>query len=98
MAMRSDVIISATGVPGLIRPEMVKEGAVLIDVGFTRKLTTQGRIRLMGDVNPQCKEFASLMTPVPGGIGPLTIAHLCRNTLNAFLFRHERPLLHLAMI
>ena len=60
------IVFQATGVPGLIRPEMVKEGAVLIDVGFTRKLTTQGRFRLMGDVNPQCKEFASLMVKVRG--------------------------------
>lgn len=98
MARKSDVIISATGVPGLIKPDMVKNNAVLIDVGFTRKLTTQGRIRLMGDVHPSCKELASLMTPVPGGIGPLTIAHLCRNTLNAYLSARDKPLLPLASL
>ena len=88
MARRSDIIISATGVPGLIKPEMVRSGAVLIDVGFTRKLAPGGRIRLMGDINPRCEEFASLMTPVPGGIGPLTISHLVRNTLNAYNYKN----------
>ena len=71
------------------------EKAVLIDVGFTRKLTTQGSIRLMGDVHPSCREIAQLMTPVPGGIGPLTIAHLCRNTVNAQLYNQNQPLLPL---
>jgi len=95
MASRADIIISATGVVGLIQPDMIKEGAVLMDVGITRKITPGGKIRLMGDIDPKCKEFASLMTPVPGGIGPLTISHLCRNTLNSNLLRNGFPILSL---
>merc|ERR1712183_978544 len=93
MASRADIIISATGVVGLIQPDMIKEGAVLMDVGITRKITPGGKIRLMGDIDPRCKEFASLMTPVPGGIGPLTISHLCRNTLNSNCIRNQMPIL-----
>ena len=57
MASRADIIISATGVVGLIQPDMIKEGAVLMDVGITRKITPGGKIRLMGDIDPKCKGF-----------------------------------------
>jgi methylenetetrahydrofolate dehydrogenase (NADP+)/methenyltetrahydrofolate cyclohydrolase len=76
---------------------MVKQNSILIDVGFTRRVTTDGRIRLMGDIHPRCSEFAQLITPVPGGIGPLTIAHLCRNTLNSYLSKRQQPLLPLSL-
>ena len=55
MSSRADVIISATGVIGLIKPEMIKEGAILIDVGISRKITPGGKVRLMGDIDPKCK-------------------------------------------
>ena len=49
----------------------------------------------MGDIEPSCRHLASVMSPVPGGIGPLTIAHLCRNTLNAHLLHNNQPIMSL---
>jgi methylenetetrahydrofolate dehydrogenase (NADP+) / methenyltetrahydrofolate cyclohydrolase len=77
---RADVLIAAVGVPGLIGAEHVKEGAVVIDVGISR--TEEG---LRGDVDFEAaSERARLITPVPGGVGPMTIAMLLRNTVSAF--------------
>lgn len=83
---QADIIISAVGKPGLITADMVKEGAVVIDVGTTRvpDATRKSGYRLRGDVDfdavaPKC----SYITPVPGGVGPLTIAMLMKNTLRA---------------
>jgi methylenetetrahydrofolate dehydrogenase (NADP+) / methenyltetrahydrofolate cyclohydrolase len=77
---RGDVLIAAVGVPGLIGAEHVKEGAVVIDVGISR--TEEG---LRGDVDFEAaSERARLITPVPGGVGPMTIAMLLRNTVAAF--------------
>lgn len=70
----ADVIISGTGVPGLIRPDMVREGSVLIDAGTA---TQDGQLR--GDIDPACGPKASLAALVPGGVGPITIAALFRN-------------------
>jgi methylenetetrahydrofolate dehydrogenase (NADP+)/methenyltetrahydrofolate cyclohydrolase len=76
---RADVLIAAVGVPELIKGDWVKEGAVVIDVGMNR--TPE---RLVGDVEfASAAERASLITPVPGGVGPMTIAMLLRNTLQA---------------
>jgi methylenetetrahydrofolate dehydrogenase (NADP+) / methenyltetrahydrofolate cyclohydrolase len=74
----ADVLVAAVGQPGLISPDMVKEGATLIDVGMNR--TPDG---LRGDVDPTVAERAGLLTPVPGGVGPMTIASLLRNTVKA---------------
>jgi methylenetetrahydrofolate dehydrogenase (NADP+)/methenyltetrahydrofolate cyclohydrolase len=77
---RGDVLVAAVGVPGLIGSEHVKEGAVVIDVGISR--TEEG---LRGDVDfDAASEHARLITPVPGGVGPMTIAMLLRNTVSAF--------------
>jgi methylenetetrahydrofolate dehydrogenase (NADP+) / methenyltetrahydrofolate cyclohydrolase len=77
---RGDVLIAAVGVPGLIAAEHVKEGAVVIDVGISR---TEAGLR--GDVDFEAaSERARLITPVPGGVGPMTIAMLLRNTVSAF--------------
>jgi methylenetetrahydrofolate dehydrogenase (NADP+)/methenyltetrahydrofolate cyclohydrolase len=77
---RADVLAAAVGVPGLIGSEHVKEGAVVIDVGISR---TEGGLR--GDVDfSAASERARLITPVPGGVGPMTIAMLLRNTVSAF--------------
>jgi methylenetetrahydrofolate dehydrogenase (NADP+) / methenyltetrahydrofolate cyclohydrolase len=83
---QADIIITAVGKPGLIQPDMVKEGAVVIDVGTTRvaDASRKSGYRLRGDVDfdnvaPKC----SFITPVPGGVGPLTIAMLMKNTLKA---------------
>ncbi len=76
---RADVLIAAVGRPNLISAEMVKPGAVVIDVGINRL----GE-KLVGDVDFEaCREVASAITPVPGGIGPLTVAMLMSNTLHA---------------
>jgi methylenetetrahydrofolate dehydrogenase (NADP+) / methenyltetrahydrofolate cyclohydrolase len=83
---RADIIICALGIPGFLTADMVKEGAVVIDVGTTRVPDpgTKSGFRLKGDVKfdevaPKC----SFITPVPGGVGPMTIASLIRNTLLA---------------
>jgi methylenetetrahydrofolate dehydrogenase (NADP+) / methenyltetrahydrofolate cyclohydrolase len=83
---QADIIIAAVGLPGLLTADMVKEGAVVIDVGTTRvpDATRKSGYRLRGDVDfdnvaPKC----SYITPVPGGVGPLTIAMLLKNTLRA---------------
>ncbi len=84
--LQADVIISAAGVPGLIKAEMVKSGAVVIDVGINRVLTDEGKFRLVGDVDfENVKKVASAITPVPGGVGPMTIAYLLQNTLDCCL-------------
>lgn len=74
----ADILISAVGKPGLIAVDMVKKGAVVIDVGLTK--TKRG---LRGDVDPAVKKIASAMTPVPGGVGPMTVASLIRNCVRA---------------
>lgn len=88
---RSDIIIAAIGVPGFVTENMVSEGAVVIDVGTTRVKSdkTKSGWKLKGDVDfenvaPKC----SYITPVPGGVGPMTIASLLQNTLKAFKQRH----------
>ena len=79
---RADVLVVAVGSAGLITPEMVKPGAAVVDVGMNR--TPDG---LRGDVDPAAMEVAGLMTPVPGGVGPMTIAMLLANTVRAARFR-----------
>ena len=74
----ADVLVVAVGQAGLITDDMVKEGATVIDVGMNR--TPDG---LRGDVDPNVAERAGLLTPVPGGVGPMTIASLLRNTVKA---------------
>ena len=75
----ADVLIVAVGKKHLINKSMIKEGAVIIDVGITR---IEGKI--YGDVNPNVEEKASYVTPVPGGVGPMTVAMLLKNTLIAY--------------
>jgi methylenetetrahydrofolate dehydrogenase (NADP+)/methenyltetrahydrofolate cyclohydrolase len=81
-AAEADVLVAAVGRAGIVSAEMVKPGAVVIDVGVNR---TEAGLR--GDVDPNAAERASLMTPVPGGVGPMTIAMLLRNTLKAARYR-----------
>ena len=82
---RADVLVAAVGRAGLVTAEMVKPGAVVIDVAMNR--TEEGK--LVGDVDPAVFEVAGLMTPVPGGVGPMTIAMLLRNTLTAAQHRRS---------
>jgi methylenetetrahydrofolate dehydrogenase (NADP+) / methenyltetrahydrofolate cyclohydrolase len=82
---RADILIVAAGRPGAITAEMVKEGAVVIDVGVNRiGMTAEGKAILCGDVDfAMVKEKAGMITPVPGGVGPMTITMLMANTLKA---------------
>jgi methylenetetrahydrofolate dehydrogenase (NADP+)/methenyltetrahydrofolate cyclohydrolase len=76
---RADVLVAAVGREGLVTADMVKPGAVVVDVAMNRN--AEGK--LVGDVDPGVWEVAGLMTPVPGGVGPMTIAMLLQNTLRA---------------
>lgn len=84
--LQADVIISAAGSPGLIKGDMVKKDAIVIDVGINRVATSDGKTKLVGDVDfESVKNVASAITPVPGGVGPMTIAYLLKNTLDCCL-------------
>jgi methylenetetrahydrofolate dehydrogenase (NADP+)/methenyltetrahydrofolate cyclohydrolase len=91
---RADILIVAAGVPGLVKPEWIKPGACVIDVGVNRVgetvSPTTGRTVaiLRGDVDfDEASKIAGFITPVPGGVGPMTIAMLMRNTLNSLKFK-----------
>jgi methylenetetrahydrofolate dehydrogenase (NADP+) / methenyltetrahydrofolate cyclohydrolase len=91
ICLGGDIIIAALGRPGFITADMVKEGAVIIDVGITRvpDPSRKSGYRLSGDVDfenvaPKC----SYITPVPGGVGPMTIAALMKNTFRACALKH----------
>lgn len=73
---KADIIISGVGQPGLITPDKIKDGVVLIDAG-----TSESNGRLAGDADPACAPKCSLFTPVPGGVGPLTVVMLFKNLL-----------------
>ena len=82
----SDVIISAIGKPGFLKAEMVKEGAIIVDVGISRVKDSSSKkgYRIVGDVDfKNVSKKALYITPVPGGVGPMTIAMLLSNTLEA---------------
>jgi methylenetetrahydrofolate dehydrogenase (NADP+)/methenyltetrahydrofolate cyclohydrolase len=83
---QADILIAAVGRPRMITAEMVKPGAVVIDVGVNRipDATRKSGTRLVGDVDFEgVRQVASLITPVPGGVGPMTIAMLLSNTVRA---------------
>jgi methylenetetrahydrofolate dehydrogenase (NADP+)/methenyltetrahydrofolate cyclohydrolase len=82
----ADILITAVGRPGLITADMVMPGAAVLDVGISRipDASRRSGTRLVGDVDFECvREVAGLITPVPGGVGPMTIAMLLRNTVRA---------------
>ena len=87
---QADILVAAVGRPRLITADMVKPGAVVIDVGINR-IEEQGRSRLVGDVDHDAvADVAGALSPVPGGVGPLTVAMLLENTLQAALARNSR--------
>jgi len=89
---QADILIAAIGRAKFITPDMVKKGAVVIDVGINRidDATTKSGTRLVGDVDFEgVSAVASAMTPVPGGVGPMTIAMLLKNTLHSFERTHN---------
>lgn len=81
----ADVVIAAIGKANFVTKDMIKDGAVVIDVGINRVMNPEtGKAKLTGDVDfDQVKEVASAITPVPGGVGPMTIAMLMRNTVDS---------------
>ena len=84
--MQADIVISALGVPRFLKADMVKEGVTIIDVGITRVAddTKEKGYYITGDVDfDNVSKKASFITPVPGGVGPMTIAMLLKNTLLA---------------
>lgn len=81
----ADIVIAAVGKPEMIRGDWLKPGAVVIDVGINRIATADGKTKLVGDVATQeALPHVLAITPVPGGVGPMTIACLLNNTFNAF--------------
>jgi methylenetetrahydrofolate dehydrogenase (NADP+)/methenyltetrahydrofolate cyclohydrolase len=80
--LEADVLVVAAGVPEIVTADMVKSGAAVVDVGINR--TDQG---VVGDVDPDSATRAAFLTPVPGGVGPMTVAMLLQNTVRAAKFR-----------
>ena len=81
---RADIVVAAVGRPGMVTGDWLKPGATVIDVGINRIETAPGETRLVGDCDfDSCAEVAGAITPVPGGVGPMTIACLLANTVTA---------------
>jgi methylenetetrahydrofolate dehydrogenase (NADP+) / methenyltetrahydrofolate cyclohydrolase len=81
---RADIVVAAVGRPEIVKGDWIKPGAVVIDVGINRVPAEDGKSRLVGDVDlASARERAAAITPVPGGVGPMTIAMLLRNTIVA---------------
>jgi methylenetetrahydrofolate dehydrogenase (NADP+) / methenyltetrahydrofolate cyclohydrolase len=84
LCREADVVVAAVGKPQMVRGDWIKPGAVVIDVGTSRVELPNGKTKLVGDVAfDEAKEVAGAITPVPGGVGPMTIAMLLANTLRA---------------
>ncbi len=87
VARSADILVAAVGRPNLITADMVKPGAVVVDVGINR-MTDDSGSRLVGDVDfASVKDVASWITPVPGGIGPMTVTMLMENTVSSWVWR-----------
>ncbi|WP_423922453.1 bifunctional methylenetetrahydrofolate dehydrogenase/methenyltetrahydrofolate cyclohydrolase [Frigoribacterium sp. 2-23] len=81
---RADIVVAAAGVAGLVKPDWIAPGAAVIDVGITRVLSEEtGTYRLRGDVDPAVASVAGYLSPVPGGVGPMTRAMLLKNVVEA---------------
>ena len=81
---RADAVLIAVGKPHFLRADMVKPGAAVIDIGINHVIDASGKARIVGDVDTESvKEVASWVTPVPGGVGPVTVAMLMRNAIAA---------------
>jgi methylenetetrahydrofolate dehydrogenase (NADP+)/methenyltetrahydrofolate cyclohydrolase len=81
--VRADIVVAAAGVAGIIRADMVKPGAAVIDVGVSRQAGDAGRSIVVGDVHPDVAHVAGWLTPNPGGVGPMTRAMLLTNVVQA---------------
>ncbi|MDR2379036.1 MAG: bifunctional methylenetetrahydrofolate dehydrogenase/methenyltetrahydrofolate cyclohydrolase [Bifidobacteriaceae bacterium] len=87
---QADVVVAAAGVPGLVRPEHVKPGAAVLDVGVSRRPNADGKLVIVGDVAPEVAEVAGWVAPNPGGVGPMTRAMLLTNVVEAAERRARR--------
>ena len=86
----ADVLVAAVGQPRMIKGDWIKPGATVIDVGINRIEAETGKLKLVGDVDyEQALEVAGAITPVPGGVGPMTIASLLQNTIKAACLQHS---------
>ena len=84
MVRAADLVVAAVGIPEMVRGDWIKPGAIVIDVGINRITGPDGKGKLVGDVNyAECEKVAGAITPVPGGVGPMTIACLLRNAAQA---------------
>jgi methylenetetrahydrofolate dehydrogenase (NADP+)/methenyltetrahydrofolate cyclohydrolase len=84
LTRQADVLVAAAGVPGLVKPDWVRPGALVIDVGSTRVADPDGTLRTRGDVDfDAVRQVAGFISPVPGGVGPVTVAMLLRNVVDA---------------
>jgi methylenetetrahydrofolate dehydrogenase (NADP+) / methenyltetrahydrofolate cyclohydrolase len=93
LARRADILVAAIGRPGFVKADWVKPGAVVIDVGINRVDAGEGKYKLVGDVDyDAAKEVAGAITPVPGGVGAMTIVCLMHNTLIAACAQNNLPL------
>ena len=87
----ADILIAAVGRPEMITADMVKSGAVVVDVGINRVTDETGKSRLVGDVHfDSVKEVAEFITPVPGGVGPMTVSILLQNTVQSYIKINEQ--------
>ena len=87
---QADILVAAVGRPRMVKGDWIKKGATVIDVGINRVEAEGGKTRLVGDVAfDEAKEMAGAITPVPGGVGPMTIACLLRNTVIAACRQHK---------
>ena len=96
LCLQADIIVAALGRPGFVKGDMVKEGAIVLDVGITRVADASAKsgFRLKGDVDfNEVAPKAAAITPVPGGVGPMTIVGLMKNTLQAYLRAQAAQLL-----
>ena len=88
----ADILVAAVGRPQMVRGDWIKSGAIVIDVGINRVAAPDGKTRLVGDVaTAEAAELASAITPVPGGVGPMTIAMLLANTLRSACRHSGQP-------
>ena len=93
LARRADILVAAIGKPEFVKADWVKPGAVVIDVGINRVEAGEGKYKLVGDVDYEgAKEVAGAITPVPGGVGAMTIVCLMHNTLIAACSQNNLPL------
>jgi len=90
ICLNADILVVAVGKPEFIKHDFIKQGAIVIDVGINRIKDSNGKNKLVGDVEfEKSKDIVKAITPVPGGVGPMTIAYLMSNTLKAFKLQNK---------